>query len=50
MQYLKIINETPLKPLEQLKQAFPSHSLCTDKLIRIILRMIELNESKRLSL
>jgi hypothetical protein len=39
-----------MKSLEELKSKVPSPSLCTDRLIRTILKMIELNEAKRLSL
>jgi hypothetical protein len=49
-QYLKILQESQSKSLEELKNRFPSHSLCIDKLIRIILQMIEINDTKRLTL
>lgn len=48
--YLKEIANAKLKSIDELKAKFNDASICLDKLIRIIFRMIDLNEAKRLSL
>ena len=48
--YLKEITNAKLKSVDELKSKFPEASIRLDRLIRIILRMLELSEGKRLSL
>ena len=48
--YLKEITNAKLRSVDELKSKFPEASIRLDRLIRIILRMLDLSEGKRLSL
>ena len=48
--YLKMLQTASVRSISSLKQDFPNSSLAFDRLIRFLMRMIELNSVKRLSL
>lgn len=45
-----MLQEAELRPLHKLREYFPNPSLSIDKLLRTIIKMIDLSEAKRLSL
>ena len=48
-EYLRMLQEASPKSVSHLKEHFPNASLAIDKLVRTVMRMIDLSESKRLS-